>query len=132
MKLNELRIGNYLKWESSINNNGIGCVEFINSRCDSHFMKTFQLDSGATSEQCKPIPLTKEWLLRFGFKQNAIGFWWRKHPNPKSKDNWDGWYLNKDGELSISLGPIFIRIQYVHQLQNLYFALTGEELTIKE
>lgn len=24
------------------------------------------------------------------------------------------------------------RIQYVHQLQNLYFSLTGEELTIKE
>jgi len=24
-----------------------------------------------------------------------------------------------------------IKIQYVHQLQNLYFALTGEELTYK-
>lgn len=76
----------------------------------------------------EPIPLTEEWLLRFG----AI-----LHPNK----NWDlqlkigainlsfrvykKWYSELEG---IYLGQ---HIQFVHQLQNLYHALTGEELKQK-
>lgn len=43
------------------------------------------------------------------------------------------WYSTKiyDGGSSEMYEP-FIKIKFVHQLQNLYFALTGEELTIKE
>ena len=74
----------------------------------------------------EPIPLTEEWLSKFGF-ENAFA------------DKWDGmeWmpcefingklYYTPDMHHHASKG-----IENVHQLQNLYFALTGEELTIKE
>jgi hypothetical protein len=74
----------------------------------------------------EPIPLTEEWLLRFSFKKNGIEF---------HLDNGSGLmvigsnlYLN-----TINNGRVLLTtIQYVHQLQNLIFSLTGEELTIKQ
>ena len=78
-----------------------------------------------------PIPLTEEWLLKFGFVTSE------KLWDSFSRSNY---YLSKKGELCFNLYEsknIFYmyeyrHIEYVHQLQNLYFALTGEELTIKE
>ena len=68
----------------------------------------------------KPIPLTEEWLIKFGFELNL-------------NNNWSHWnfglnfYKYGDFFESDQL-PIFIYLQYVHQLQNLYFALTNKEL----
>ena len=115
MTYKELRIGNYILQDGEEIHGIVG-------------LTIYKFSIGQII--LEPIPITEEWLLKFGFEKNAIGFWWRKHPNPKSRDNWDGWYLNKDGELTISLGPIFVRIQYIHQLQNLFFTLTGKELII--
>jgi hypothetical protein len=56
----------------------------------------------------KPIPLTEEWLLKFGFE---------------CVYTLDRSFQHLDCEYDL---------EYVHQLQNLYFALTGEELTIKD
>ena len=55
------------------------------------------------------IPLTEEWLLRFGFES--------KNPVLFTNSDGDSFYLDDT------------KIKHVHQLQNLYFALTGEELT---
>ena len=46
-------------------------------------------------------------------------------------------YINDKNELSVILegcddGSIGNKIKYVHQLQNLYFALTGEELILSK
>lgn len=81
------------------------------------------------------IPLAEEWLERLG---------WTK---------WSGGYLvplfeNRPTSLIFSLDDTELRImvmdgngyvtciakdvKFVHQIQNLFFALTGEELTIKE
>lgn len=72
-----------------------------------------------------PIPLTDEWLERFGFDVEYTNGGWlrwqkgnfklldRRLPHPQ--------YHNPEAS-----------IEYVHQLQNLYFALTGQELEIKE
>jgi len=64
-----------------------------------------------------PIPLNSEWLIQFGFK-------------PFSKD-WSKKgiiiHTRKRGYVLRTSVPI---IQHVHQLQNLFFALTGQELTI--
>ena len=70
-------------------------------------------------EYCKPIPLTEEWLFRFGFVYNphSIEF----HGKNMIFHNW----IKDRGY--VSWGST--QIKYVHQLQNLYFALTGEELT---
>ena len=45
-------------------------------------------------------------------------------------ENFEIW--RTDGEKDFNIGQGFKhRLKYVHQLQNLYFALTGKELKIK-
>ena len=78
----------------------------------------------------EPIPLTEEWLVRFGFdKSERRTDWDYKLPisgiNLYSRFNKE-WYFELDG---IYLGS---KPKYVHQLQNLYCSLTGEELTLRE
>jgi len=70
----------------------------------------------------KPIPLTEQWLKDFGFEKKFI-------------DNDEGRYydyeLNEFHIHGLSNNHfIFLmrKINYVHQLQNLYFALTEKEL----
>lgn len=68
-----------------------------------------------------PIPLTEEWLLSFGFfwdnkEEMLIEGFYRLTPMNKKETEW---YFNDFG----------LHIKYVHSLQNLYYALTGKELT---
>ena len=69
-----------------------------------------------------PIPLTEDWLLKFGFKGWDLG----KYTLILTNGNFF------DFQHGLESTPIAKNIKHVHQLQNLYFALTGEELTIKE
>ncbi len=41
-------------------------------------------------------------------------------------------FVYDDKHNNIPNEQIWVNIKHVHQLQNLYFALTGKELTIKE
>jgi hypothetical protein len=75
-----------------------------------------------------PIPLTEEWLLKFRFEDRG--------PQPDSdelgrftKYPIGLWIM--DGSF-ITAGDFDVSLKYVHQLQNLYFALTGEELKLSE
>jgi len=75
----------------------------------------------------KPIPLTEEWLLKFGFKKfenyeiyNKGDFQCDK-TQPEQEE--EGYWFFIEGYA--------VNIKYVHQLQNLYFVLCGEELIIK-
>jgi hypothetical protein len=81
----------------------------------------------------EPIPLTEEWLLKFGFKaitNNSAG---------KIYSTVIDGVFSSDltfvfWETTAQKGRIYrhnTEIKYVHQLQNLYFALTNEELTWK-
>jgi hypothetical protein len=63
------------------------------------------------------IPLTEEWLVNFGFEQSTESIF---------KKN--GILIISDVIFEVFLGSVIVKLQYVHQLQNLYFALTGEEL----
>ena len=75
-------------------------------------------------EYLQPIPLTEEWLIKFGFI---------KHPKFEEVFliiNKIGLYV--DSSIRLACDEYEIQIEHVHQLQNLYFALTSEELTIKE
>ena len=91
-----------------------------------------------------PIPLTEEWLLRFGFKKRDKSHYslyyelrmeFNKGMSMKIFCLTQFW---KDGSVCVldpsNLNTIMnqTEIKYVHTLQNLYFALTGEELKIKE
>lgn len=85
-------------------------------------------------DQFKPIEITEKILLKFGFKKvnnkffkleilkcGLIHFY--------KKDN-NSFYCELGQNWGLTLG--FLNgLKYVHQLQNLYFSLTREELTIK-
>ncbi len=74
------------------------------------------------------IPITEEWLKRFGFTKGKIFFWC-------PKKDYISAYFDSVGELAINInnGDAYAcTVEYVHQLQNLYFALTKEELITTE
>jgi len=79
-----------------------------------------------------PIPLTEEWLVKFGFVFKGMGIsgavcirhsgHWYKNNNPYFAGT------KKPFDIFLQYGQ-GVDIGYIHQLQNLYFALTNEELT---
>jgi hypothetical protein len=72
-------------------------------------------------EQIKPIQLTEEWLIKFGFE-------WKNHGLRLDifciRQEINGYVIY----LSNESHNFKIDIKHVHQLQNLYFELTGSEL----
>ncbi len=76
---------------------------------------------------CVPIPLSQKWLEKFGFEYSEFEDLYQKGGyDVDTKDNvYCHFYINEYGDW-------YKDIEHVHQLQNLYFALTGEELTIKD
>lgn len=113
MKASELRIGNIVRYGA--NNRVLDAELFL------------QLLKYTTPFD--PIPLTEEWKLKFGFEKTE----W---------DNFNSYRLmigNNDYTIVLysdgncEVGDIITcKIEYVHQLQNLYFALKSEELTFKQ
>lgn len=74
-----------------------------------------------------PIPLTEEWLVKFGFKKDSNPFAGGVFDSPIMGNHIDynsGIFTYRNYSTSL------IDILYTHQLQNLFFALTGSELTI--
>ena len=129
MKAEELRIGNLIFWDIPEKLNTIHEVIGIRNKKP----QTIPIPLGESIEDYKPIPLTEEWLKMFG--ANCIG---AKGWNFISVNKADTSYIyfNPNGiGLAIDNGTtenaIEVEIKYVHQLQNLYFALTNTELTIK-
>lgn len=124
MRANELRIGNW------VNSQFGGIQQVVDVMCDG--VNTLKYD-GINYEFIDPIPLTEEWLLKFGFEYNDY------YKNYKIKADIyyhsvkldDGvWCYNNDYS---DAGCYFIsEIEYVHQLQNLYFALTQTELVYEK
>jgi hypothetical protein len=113
MKANEMRIGNWYDEN--------GATKQVNPN-------TIEAVWVAERIWCKPIPLTEEWLLKFGFKYDTDNDKLCKslHIDILS-------FRASEGHMCLqSQGyrTLYKHIKYVHQLQNLYFALTGEEITI--
>lgn len=81
-------------------------------------------------KNCKPIPLTEEWLLKFGFIP-CIGRISVFEINLRDISNYKAliFYMT-NGQVDIDSTQLTY-IKYVHQLQNLYFALKHEELEVK-
>jgi hypothetical protein len=107
MEATELRIGNLVS---------------LNGK---EFKVTLQSLYEGANLDFKPLKLTEEWLLNFGYSNE-------NRPNHFQKDEytmnthifWDcnGMFIDdKNG----------VYVKYVHQLQNLYFALQQKELTTK-
>lgn len=132
-KANELRIGNLL-------DNGYIIVQVtsISLDIDDEYQPSIGIckygehrdevivNEAAFGIEIKPIPLTPEWLERLGYKKDSMDNKWYQSPsNLPPIYNW------RRGDYGMDGLPLSVKsIQYLHQLQNLYFALTGEELTI--
>ncbi len=129
---NELRIGNYYDQFGNIHQVTWSIIKDLES---------------APKDQiwCKPILITEKWIERFGFE------FYDYQPNPDDDFIYKDYKIDKIGKNSfysccdcglngwefclklswadqISLS----KIKYVHQLQNLYFALTQTELTFTD
>ena len=127
MKANQLRVGNLVQV-----NNETGEVLWF----DHEGAVCQTLDEKCQCDMnIEPIEITAEWLLKLGFKYNKLQFCSNKIIVHQYKIKGiclsiDERKVNKH-EYSF-FGNNFIRtVKHVHQLQNLYFALTGEELKLK-
>ena len=118
MKANELRIGNLLQGKIIVQVDAIlrnKQVRVIGS--ESAFVVE------GKNPCILPIPITEEMLLKCGFECYEFD---NGEPNQ---------YRFKSRLIVIRNGFFYdygadVKIEFVHQLQNLYFALTGEELPI--
>jgi hypothetical protein len=130
MKSSELRIGNFIASRKEFSDiSTIGEVHSISS-LDAQFEQLeVETDEDFTwffKDNYCGIPLTEEWLLKFGFKLTEVDYYERFdcviHLDINRIFIAHGEYPNSfESEIAIP--------KYVHQLQNLYFALTGTELT---
>lgn len=123
MKANELRIGNYLQYY--IGEDG---YEWQPSGIDHHDIVWCVEDNDDFNKSYRPIPITEEWLLKFGFEK--ITAWYRKWLHAINLMINVGHGQTIAGLYEFKNIPIK-QVSYVHELQNLYFALTGEELEAK-
>jgi hypothetical protein len=117
MKAQELRIGNLIQTDYAgilevinINSEGFGYVDVR--------IPTFKAIGRHELKYCQPIPLTEDWLIKLGFYEAQWGYY-----------SFGELVINVDGHVYFGETETWIaEIHFVHQLQNLYFALTNEEL----
>jgi hypothetical protein len=151
MKASELRIGNWVKINDDHFEDG---KEIVYDLYKTNEFQIMGFNDGSFIEGCKvicfyeipseiggwvhsgcsdldidPIPLTEEWLLKFGFGRHhtdyANDIIYIKNVPDNTEFEW-GVYPNELGSgIQIQNRNL---LKYVHQLQNLYFALTGEEI----
>lgn len=144
MKINEVRVGNIVGLNLKEDPQNLFSVmeigEYTMKLSDNinYFTKPHRNTAFYDNEILEGVLLTEEWLLRADFKNERIarkeedldGIWY----NGISivQDFWDqdkfsfAVYVRHDGEFKGGY-----EIKYVHQLQNLYYALTGQELIFK-
>lgn len=132
METSELRKSNLIIFDTSIVevSGTLNCTVFV--------------ENGGTIDElpaayCSGIPLTEERLLKLGFEKDKEYFtkrysrhedeiisWLMVHYD-KSMSRYVATVGNDNNIFAININSYL----HIHQLQNLYFALTGEELTLK-
>jgi len=129
MKAEELRIGNLVDHNGSICT--VECItskKFIeegNSRLEESELELFTdgYFFETSADSVSGILLTEEWIVNFGFKKvNTL------HDGTLAFEGKPYLYFKNDYAKISTHTPDIIQ---VHQLQNLYYALNGEELKLK-
>jgi hypothetical protein len=126
----ELRIGNYVSVCNNCNgvilpeNNSysrIFTIEFDGAKVVKDISKTFaeQIYFKYSFLSIEPIPLTEDILIKFGFKRFSL-----------NKFSIGSFFIHFEGNLIMCMKS-GVLLTTVHQFQNLYFALTKQELGIK-
>lgn len=115
MKAEELRIGNFIQdgldtfTVSGIMENSVCLKEFP---IVHESLRIGKVVNSLLLSHFEPIPLTDEWAVKFGYEnlgEMALAF-------------------SEDGIVSVEFQGSDFKGMFVHQAQNLYYALTGEEL----
>ena len=124
MKAGDLRVGNYFIFGE------------MRHACSYHDIANLEKDeaNGVESPTYQPIPITKYFLLMFGFEyiqplwviDNDKFHTFKILLDDKVNGIHFPFIASSDGEHFKLYG-----IRYIHQLQNLYYALTGAELKIR-
>lgn len=151
MEANELRIGNLVYWNrqlEGLRNQEVEVYNIMRGACRV-YTSIPELDEVRLDyHSIMPIPLTEEWLERFGFTiekplgESAFNTWARHRTFPfiLGLSGSGSWRLSPNNfhcrkcsyeQNNLPNGFAFIingELQFVHQLQNLSFALTGVEL----
>ena len=127
MKNTQLRRGNKVLHngiEKTIDCISPGYVMLLEDR-----KRTDDFGQWVNLDEVEFIPLTEEWLLKFGLEKLDIDLY--KIDNEYFILFFNETYYIADEDWKNKKRIIGKGLIYVHQLQNLYFALTGEELTLK-
>lgn len=128
MKVNELRIGNLIQWKSTGNIEIVRDIFTVGkNRC--------KVNSVSISDIIE-IPLTEEILIKAGFEKYK--WMWKEDEYFNFNKTYNSTYtfsieiFNNEAtwEYRWDRHNFDIHLKYVHQLQNLYFALTGKEIEI--
>lgn len=120
MKAAELRIGNYVQHD------GMPIIVQNLVKADFWHIRNGDNYCVIALEDLKPIPLTPELLKKCFLYENGI------YKTEKLR----GFFLRLQlddvmfAEYNFGFHSI-CKVKYLHQLQNLYYALTGEELEVK-
>jgi hypothetical protein len=138
----ELRIGNWIQTEGG---RPVRVNSIFGDRFNLEFINHEPYSSPLT--EMEPIPLTLELLERAGFEKetsedieertiysiqvaNNTSLYFDPHKDWMRDDYEVEWYLTHEWNNNHFKNDFWKRPKYLHQLQNLYFALTGEELNI--
>lgn len=119
LKSSDIRIGNYLEFDGELSIvkeiDEQGLVVDIPKLEEKEWIDLFQFSV---------IPLTEEWLINLGFNNSQVSSLFTNKIALRNS-------IKSKFTLRVSDALAEIEVKYVHQLQNLYHALTGEELMIK-
>lgn len=132
MDANQLRIGNLTR--DKLNKT----TYEINVRS---LLYIIECEEASKEISIEPIPMDEKWLLKFGFdninlkyhgNDEIIGLYLENIDSYLTFDN-NEWRLEQDDDWRDGGNHHDLpNIEFVHQFQNLYFALTGKELTLKD
>lgn len=143
INVQELRIGNLI---SDYQNNTIKVLGISDVYNDGNYYIISE-NGGSIDDDHKPIPLTPEILLKCGFTKglseddaervlysikvaNNTSLYFDRHNNWMRNDEEVVWYLSYEWNNNHHKNDFWAAPQYLHQLQNLFYSLTNEELNI--
>lgn len=138
METNELRIGNYIEY--------CGYIVKVDGIYDDRISAINIEDKDHIFDKpsyFNPIKLTEELLLKIGFKKNKYD-WWEYFPDRENKISilMSGEYTTIEyanlfhcpedvSEVNYGSTLEFPRRIYIHELQNAYFLIAGQNIEIK-
>lgn len=128
MKANELRLGNYVDVAAYEN-------EMVVSITPSEIITINGLHWDIDDDIIKPIAITPQILYKAGFEiddsvhSNCTAYKLKRHSFMVAAKQGKFWYYNYCDE-DDHYSSFWPELKYFHQLQNFFFAYTGQELLL--